>query len=279
MSVTPAPRRRRARARARDVDPVAAPTVLDWESFQTMFAAGHRQGEHVSIVGPTGGGKSTLMFELCRVIGSRKGRDGRPSRVTIFATKRRDATLEKLVRSGWPIIKKWPPKFGEEHCVVWPRGMRQSERAQRQRAVFAPLFDVIDEEGGQAVCIDEAAYFERPLPRGLSMGGALEQTWTESRSNKVTLIAGTQRPRHVSRAMWSEPSWIFIIRPEDEEDLKRVAQLSGQKEEVLAITGHLGGYEFLCVRRQRDGRRGLYVSKVDQKGRSADAKGSTPHHS
>lgn len=244
-----------------------------------MFLRFHRQGEHVSLVGPTGGGKSTLGLEICRMIGSRKGRDGRPSRVTIFATKTRDTTLAKMSRHGWPVIKKWPPKYGEEHNIVWPKGGKDAEqRAARQRVVFRPLLSAIFQEGGQAVYIDEASYFERPQPNGLGLSASLEQIWGEARSNKLTLIAGTQRPRYVTRSMWSEPSWVFIIRPEDEEDLKRVAQLSGRKHEVLEIVDRLGGFEFLCVQRQRNGRRGLYVSKVDLKGGSRHAESSTPHN-
>jgi hypothetical protein len=252
------------------IDPAPAkPVVMPWEDFQEFFTKAHRQGEHCSFVGPTGGGKSTLGLEICKMVGAKTGRDGRPSRVTILATKTRDATLQKMTKQGWTVIKKWPPKFGEEHAIVWPRGGKDVEqKAQQQRIIFRPLLGAIFQEGGQAVYIDEAAYFERATPNGLGLSGTLEQIWTEARSNKLTLIAGTQRPVRVSRSMWSEPSWVFIITPEDEDDLKRVAQLSGRKREVLEIVPQLGGYEFLCVQRQRNGQRALIVSKVNLKAKA-----------
>jgi hypothetical protein len=65
--------------------------------------------------------------------------------------------------------------------------------------------------------------------------------------------------------MWTEPKWVFIFPPEDEDDLKEVAKLSGRKFDVLRVVPTLGPYEFLCVRRQStaDGKRALYISRVD----------------
>lgn len=236
--------------------------VLPWDEFCVMFLKGHKQGEHVALVGQTGSGKSTCGLELCKIVGSRvNATNKRPASVVVLGTKPRDDTLTEL---GWPIVKKWPPAYGEEHCVVWPRGGPPEQETIRQRAVFRPLLNAIYQEGGQTVCIDEASYFEETPPDGLGLSGTVSKFWGAARGNKLTLIAGTQRPRHVSRSMWSEPSWVIIFPPDDEDDLKRVAQLSGFKLDVLRVVPKLGGFEFLCVRRQRDGVRGLYVSRVEK---------------
>lgn len=233
--------------------------VLEWDRFTEMFRDAHRQGEHVAIVGQTGSGKSVLGLSLCKVIGSRMGKDRRPSRVVVLGTKPRDDTLKAL---GWPVIKKWPPAYGQEHCIVWPRRGRPSMTMDQQRRVFAPLLNIIHGEGGQTVYIDEAATFERPLPHGMGMSGLMEDYWSNARSSKLTLVGGTQRPRNVTRLMWSEPSWLFIFAPDDEDDLKRVAELSGARDAVMEAADRLGPYEFLCVRRQRSHPKSLYVSKV-----------------
>lgn len=242
---------------------ITEPEVLYWEDFQLLFFRAHRQGEHVSLVGATGSGKSVCGIELCKIISHRRAKDGRPARVTVLADKPRDDTIMRLhTRDKWPILKKWPPNYGQEHCIVWPKGGSPSEMHKRHRAVFLPLLERVYQEGGQTVYIDEAAYFEDNPPSGLGMRGTMSQFWRAARSNKVSMISATQRPTHVSRLMWSEPSWLFIFKVEDDEDLKRVAQLSGDKQNVWRIVPRLGGHEFLCVRRQRGGSHALYVSRV-----------------
>jgi len=242
---------------------IVEPDILQWEDFQVMFFQAHKQGEHISLVGATGSGKSVCGIELCKIVGKRRAKDGRPARVTVLADKPRDDTIMRLhKKDGWPIIKKWPPSYGQEHVIVWPKTGNPSDMYLHHRAVFLPLLETIYREGGQTVYIDEAAYFEETPPAGLGMRGTISQFWQAARSNRVSMIAGTQRPTRVSRLMWSEPSWLFVFKVEDDEDLKRVAQLSGVKMSVWRVVPNLGGHEFLCVRRQRDGRHALYVSRV-----------------
>lgn len=246
-------------AHARDMD-VITPQVVAWEDFERIFSREQKQGEHVAIVGQTGSGKSVLGLSLSKIIAKRKARDGLPSRVVVFATKPRDATVSAL---GWPVIKKWPPSYGQEHCIVWPRSGNPETEVKLQRQVFRPLLNTIYHEGGQTVCIDEAGYFEDAPPDGLGLKATIQKYWTSARALNVTLIAGTQRPRNVTRSMWSEPSFIFIFPPDDEDDLIRVAQLSGAKNSVLAIVPQLGAHEFLCICRQRrKSEKRLYISKV-----------------
>lgn len=247
-----------------EVDEVE-PVVLQWPQFQAMFMKAHKQGEHVSIVGPTGSGKSVLELEIAKLAGARKTSGGRPSRVVVLGVKPADDTLMRLHKDGWPIIKTWPPSYGQEHCIVWPRSRNwpASKQAEMQRKIFEPLLDEIYTEGGQAVCIDEAAFFERDRPKGLGLGSTMENFWSNSRSNNTTLIAATQRPRHVTLLMWSEPSWVIIFKPKDLRDLETVGKASGHYWEVMTIVRQLGGFEFVCVRRQNDGSNEIYVSKVE----------------
>lgn len=240
---------------------------MEWDRFAEMFRRAHKQGEHIAIVGPNGTGKTQLGLALCQVIGARTAKDGRPARVVILNYKPRDKTVSEMqVGDEWQTIKEWPPSYGQEHCVVWPRGGPPSQAARRHRAVFVPLIDQIYAEGGQTVYIPEAAYFERAQPAGLGMGGTMEQLWSTARSLDLTVISDTQRPRQVTRLMWSEPAWLVIFHIDDRDDLKRVAEMSGQEIAVYSIVPKLGGHECLVVRRQRargKEMRELYVTRVE----------------
>lgn len=249
-----------------DVSP-SPPNVVYWDDFQDLFAESHRQGEHVAIVGPNGSGKTMMGLELCKIIGARRQRvNGRPSPVCVLQYKPRDDTLRMVLpEESWPVIKKWPPKYGEEHCIVWPRGGPPSTAASRQRAVFAPLLDKIYVEGGQTVYIPEAAYFERAQPAGLSLSGTMEQFWSTARSNKLTVISDTQRPRKVTLLMWTEPAWVIIYQLDHRDDVKHVADLVGTDfgTTIWTYLPRLGTHECLVIRRQRHPKvREVYVTRV-----------------
>lgn len=254
-------------------------TVLPGDEFLAMFESEHEQGQAVAIEGPTGSGKSVLGFQLAEAIGNHTTPSGAPSRVTILGVKPVDKTLSDFhKRTKWPYIKNWPPSYGEERNIVWPRSRSwgAGKQAQMQSKIFESLLDEIYIEGGQTVVVDEEAYFERPLPKGLGLGPTMENFWSNARSNDITTIALTQRPRHVTLLMWSESQWLIIFKPEHQEDLEHIAKASGRRWEVMAIASQLGSHEFLCVRRTRDGEHKLYVSKVNiAKEKDSEASGKT----
>lgn len=235
------------------------PDRLPWPELERLFYAEHRQGEHLTVCGPTGSGKTILLRELAKVRARRRAEDGNPSRVTYLATKPKSRSVDEL---GWPVAKRWPPGYGQWHVVVWPRFNDPETTTRRQAAVFRPLLKTIYAEGGQTVVVDELADFTEPLPDGMGLRPVIVQYETKGRELDLSLFAATQRPVNVPRVVWSEPKWFGVFRIEDYDDQRRVREIAGRGEHFDELLEQLDDHEFIFVRR-RGARRDYFVSKVE----------------
>lgn len=189
------------------------PERLDWLTFVRRLD--WRQGEHVSLVGPTGGGKTTLALALL------------PARrfVVALGCKPEDATLKRLTRrgSGYKLIRDLDDRDRRyERFVLWPKYERRADIVNQQR-VFRECFDELFVERNWCVFADEVTY----LSKRLGLEPALKDWWQQGRSIGLTLVGATQRPYHVPLEMWSQATHLFIWRLTDRRDLDRIGNISG----------------------------------------------------
>lgn len=159
----------------------------------SRFPIPWKQGEHVSIVGDTGTGKTTLLTTLL----------DRREHVVVFRTKL-DQRLE--------------PKFGRAYKPI----TKASEMADNRhdKFVLTPAYDAQAREGfamlergwkdgGWCIVLDETWYAER-----IGLQSAIERNLTQGRSQGVTMVMGMQRPVQVSRFNLSQSTHIFSFRVE-----------------------------------------------------------------
>lgn len=227
------------------------PKIL-WSDFLRYIGRNWRQGEHVSIIGTTGSGKSVLELQLLTA----------RQYVVLFLTKGKDSTLTKYIKDNeFTVIKNWPPSGFDEKIALWPKFVNvDSFEAQRrvfQRAINGDRkTSGIFSEGGWSIGIDEVMYFTEEL----HLQNELRMLWTQGRSNDLSLVACTQRPRDVPQLMLNQWSHLFVFQTSDTYELKRLTEIGGRiGQQIKEIVPYLQQHDFLYVNRRTNE---YYISKV-----------------
>ncbi len=228
---------------------IEAPPVIPWADW---FGAWRwRQDEHLSVIGHTGCGKTTLLLALAE----------RRDFPIVIGTKPRDPALSALRRQGWQRVDELPRRGfrrGERaRVLLWPRYHSRLDRP-RQRQLIGAALDAAFVRQGWCIVVDEVAYLEREL----RLGDHLRTIWQQGRSNNVCLAGATQRPAHVPRDMYSEARHVFLFRSADAADRRRLAQIGGAVDtrQLARIVGGLPKHHWLYV----DAHTGdMAISKVE----------------
>lgn len=229
---------------------------VKWKELEPEFInswgrpEGRIESEHISVVGPTRSGKSFFTTYV-----TKKRAEIRDSHVMVIATKPADKTLKS---TSWPIIRKWPPEYGKhERFILWPQTSRDAkENYYNQRNTIGTALTAIWQENANTIVVfDEIAYVEQELQLKL----LINRYWRESASLGITVMATTQRPRNVTRYMWSEPAWVVAFRPDDEDEAKRVAEIIGGRRLYTPALLDLHRHEFIIINRRE---REAYITKI-----------------
>jgi hypothetical protein len=223
---------------------------VPWASFAPLFRGEFRQGQHVTIIGPNGLGKTTLALRIA---------DAR-SYVIFLATKRRDPLYEELVHEwgyhratslaaietvdGLPRYHRYlyHPQFGIATI---------KDKRERQARAMSRALNYAFDAGGWCVIADELLW----LIQQLRLDEELEAYWYQARTENVSLIGCAQRPAWVPRAAYSQAKHIFLFKTADRDDQRRLGDIAGADvDRVRYEVSHLEPYEFLYVQPHVPGR-------------------------
>jgi len=213
-------------------------------SFLESWKHGEEQSEHVTIVGRTGQGKTSLALDM---IAGRLQTISR-SRCLILANKKQDATLQTLIDRGVAAhIRRWKDLSYEHRVkrlvVLWPPLGKASTSAAKNRPEFVEALDGIMAEGDWTVFVDDAWYWVEHL----RLGHLLDEFWNGARSADISLVFGSTRPVWITRSATSQHSWSVAFPMGDRQDRLRMAEVMGDRDIAPVIEG-LGPHEFLLKR-------------------------------
>jgi energy-coupling factor transporter ATP-binding protein EcfA2 len=216
--------------------------TLSRKDFLHEFRNDYSDGQHVTLLGPTGRGKTTLGGQMLVVVVS-------PERKAVILhgkIKGRDRTIPKLAEAGnFRIISAWPPgkltgRNGNGYILrpLDKPGETQAEENQLlhdefQKAIRAnyhtsskkPRITVIDESHQAQHDLKLKSDIEGPLMRGAPDNAC----W-----NFV------QRGRFVSYHCYDAAEHLIIFYDSDDSNQQRYAEIGDvDPHEILAITANL----------------------------------------
>lgn len=218
---------------------------VPWPQLERHLRDTWQPGQHATLLGPTGAGKSHVALtlgELC-------------AHTVVLATKRRDELVQDLPGRGYRLVESMDEiPYAEDRPVhnrvlVWVNPAVKDETIRKRiqtRRLKQALGDV-ERQGRWCVIIDEAMW----LHGNLKLGDEMDALWFGGRSSRVSVIACGQRPVSVPRQMIAQASLLFLWHVGDKRDLESLREMGGviPREVIEDTLPRLDyqGHEFLFV--------------------------------
>jgi energy-coupling factor transporter ATP-binding protein EcfA2 len=209
-----------------------------WARFRQQVRL--RQGEHITIIGTTGSGKTVLARELLQA----------RSYVVVLGTKNTDAELyEPFQAIGYELVGTGDfdamPERDESRIIFRPRITTPDKKGrERQRDAFQTMLFEVWAAGGWTIYADEIWTLTNPL--GLAV--TFEEFWSAGRSEHITVVASTQEPVYIPRLAFTAATHLFLFQNPDQQRIDRIAELSaGNRNLVREMLPQLPQHEFLYI--------------------------------
>jgi energy-coupling factor transporter ATP-binding protein EcfA2 len=214
---------------------------LPWNEFLSWAKKNWKQGQHFSLIAPTGSGKTTFAAHL---ISTRNF-------VIALDPKGGDTTLAQL---GWERVKTWPlpwhikSKISNHEPVRLIVGFRPKKMAdvEKLRMLQKRTLEGVFAQGGWTLYVDEAQILSDP--RLMAVRAPLEELMIAARDRKVSVVSSTQAPKWASRALWEQATFVAVSTTRDREIIRRLADVLGQdKAQLEGIVTRLPRFHWIVA--------------------------------
>jgi len=245
-----------ARRRATPADIVADAGVVTFSRDVFLHEVWeYEAGEHVTVLAPSGGGKTHLAYQLLE-----RTADDR-LQACVIVMKPRDKTVDAFTkRVGFKVVRDWPPAritgvFAKRPpgYTLWPKESPDPEVTEARhyqifrRAILDNYYNAVSRNSdGKIIFADEVVSLEDEL----GLRKPLQTVWSKGRSMSCGLWGASQRPAYISRFAY-QAHHLFLGNDPDEDVQKRYGEIGGgiNKDLVKALCGNLSDKQFVYIRR------------------------------
>jgi hypothetical protein len=222
--------------------------ALEWNSeFLPWFKDAWKPGEHVSLIAPTGAGKTTFASGILNL---RKY-------VLALDAKGGDSTLEAL---QYPRLEKWPGVKSmtrkvedndknnvHSRFLVGNKARSSSELDQLLQTMTRTLNEVY-EMGGWTVYADELMILTDN--RQFNLRKEVDRLLIAARDLGVSFVGSFQAPTWVTPMAGKQSTWVAVSYTRDTDVVNRLAEILGRpKPEIRGAIKGLEQYSWIIVGR------------------------------
>jgi hypothetical protein len=217
------------------------------DGFIAWFRDAWKPGQHVSVIAPTGAGKTTFVGGI---LGLRRY-------VLAFDPKGGDSTLMGL---GLPRLDAWPgnrrmagivndnDEDGKpSRYIVGPRTETRAERPKLIEVMRDALVGAFD-MGGWTVYADELQILTDP--RLFNLRADADEILIAARDKKLSFVSSYQAPSWVTPHAAKMSTWVAVSYTRDSDVQNRIAEICGRpKAEIRGYMDELEEFTWMVVGR------------------------------
>lgn len=232
---------------ALEIESVADVEVWNREDF-VRDAWEYKPGQHVTIIGPNGRGKTTLGFDLLHGTAHPK------LKAFVLVSKPRDATIDKYAKKmRFKVIENYPPpadlfKKKRGYMLRPYQSLKnfKEDDARLTREFRQCMLDSYGSKEARIIFADEV----QELQIDLGLKKECEKYWKRGRSLEAGLWACAQRSAYNSQDMYNAAEHLFLFNDPDKRNRQRFSEIGGVNPDlVMEITNSLEPYQALYIRR------------------------------